>query len=234
MEYKTALKCGLYDFEIARNWYRTVSAPENGGQGMHSGLVYDWIRSNALMLSPFTPHFSEHIWQDVLGEKTSVQQARFPVVQPVDQIALARNEYMRNAVDSLRSAEAVIARRKGKAKAVGFEASKPKSARIYVAETFPQWQEDALAVLKSSMQDGVVDDAVLKKQLGGMMKDKRVMPFCQQVKVSEIWGRANGSVKSRPRVPPLSSALCLSRSWKPSKPSVRTLSPRSNTRTARL
>lgn len=188
MEYKSALKCGLYDFEIARNWYRTVSSPENGGQGMHRDLVFDWVRSNALMLAPFTPHFSEHVWQDVLGEQSSVQQARFPEIETVDQVDLARNDYMRSAVDNLRSAEALISRRKGKAKAVGFEPSKPKSARIFVAETFPKWQEDAIAVLRSCTQGDVVDDAALKKQLAaaGLMKDKRIMPFCQQIKVSTL------------------------------------------------
>lgn len=184
MEYKAALKCGLYDFEIARNWYRTISSAENGGEGMHRDLVFDWIRSNALMLAPFTPHFSEHIWQDVLGETTSVQQARFPQIKTVDAVALARNDYMRGAVDSLRSAEALISRRKGKAKAAGFDTTKPKSARIFVAESFPQWQEEAIAVLKSCMTDGTVDDAALKKQLAtsGLIKDKRIMPFCQQIK----------------------------------------------------
>ena len=138
------------------------------------------------MLAPFTPHFSEHIWQDVLGETTSVQQARFPQIKTVDAVALARNDYMRGAVDSLRSAEALISRRKGKAKAAGFDTTKPKSARIFVAESFPQWQEEAIAVLKSCMTDGTVDDAALKKQLAtsGLIKDKRIMPFCQQIKVS--------------------------------------------------
>lgn len=191
MEYKEALKRGLYDFEIARNWYRSVTSPDNGGPGPHGDLIFAWIRSNALMLAPFTPHFSEHVWKNVIGETASVQTAPFPrPSKSVDPIKLQEIEYMRGVVDSMRSAEAVLAKRKGKAKvaATPFDPSKPKSARVYVATEFPDWQNKGVELVREAWneQDGTIDDAKLRQSLdaAGLSKDKKAMPFCQSFKVS--------------------------------------------------
>ena len=190
MEFKTALKHGLYDFEIARNWYRSVCSPENGGPGMHRDLVFRYIRNNALLLAPFTPHFSENIWQNILGETTTVQKASFPTPSgPIDSVVLQQLEYMRAAVDTLRSAEALISRKKGKAKAASqaFDPSKPKNARIYVSTEFPEWQNQCVGLVKAAWDEGsnTVHEAKLRKELdvAGLSKDKRAMPFCQNFKV---------------------------------------------------
>jgi leucyl-tRNA synthetase len=147
-------------------------------------------------MSPFTPHFSEHIWQNILGESSSIQSARFPAFQDVDTAVLQQSDYMRSVVDNLRSAEANAARRKGKAKTV-FDPSKAKSARIYVATAFPEWQDQCLAVVKAAWDGKTFDDAQLRKGLEavGLMKDKRAMPFCQQFKVGDHFVVADSSAK---------------------------------------
>jgi leucyl-tRNA synthetase len=189
MEYKEALKRGLYDFEIARNWYRLVTSPDNGGPGPHGDLIFAWIRSNALLIAPFTPHFSEHVWKNVLGETTSVQKAAFPrPSQDVDRVKLQEIEYMRGVVDNMRSAEAVLSKRKGKAKvAAAFDSTKPKSARVYVATDFPDWQNKCTNLVREAWNEaeGTVDDAKLRQSLdaAGLSKDKKAMPFCQAFKV---------------------------------------------------
>lgn len=193
MEYKEALKLSLYDFEIARNWYRSVCSPDNGGPGMHRDLVFSYIRTNALLIAPFTPHFSEHIWQNVLGEKTTVQSAPFPKpTKSVDATALEQLDYMRGTVDRLRSAEAILTRKKGKGKAPPsfFDPSKPRNARIYVATAFPEWQNKCVEMVQRvwSEDTNSVDEAKLRKDLdaAGLSKDKRAMPFCQSFKVCDF------------------------------------------------
>lgn len=190
MEYKEALKRGLYDFEIARNWYRLITSPDNGGAGLHETLVFAWIRANALLLAPFTPHFSEHIWQNILGETSSVQFANFPRPSgPIDPVRLQQAEYMRGVVDNMRSAEAVLSKKKGKAKAAGavFDPSKTKNARVYVASSFPQWQTTCADLVRNAWNKdaGTIDDVQLRKELdaAGLSKDKKAMPFCQAFKV---------------------------------------------------
>jgi leucyl-tRNA synthetase len=189
MEFKEAVRHGLYDFENARNWYRSVNAPENGGKGMHVDLVFRWIKTNALLIAPFTPHFSEHILQSILGETTTVQNASFPKPSaPLDHIRLSQIEYMRASVDTIRSVEAVASRKKGKAKSAGgFDPSKPKSARLYVATQFPAWQTKCVELVKASYdaENKTVDDVKLRAALNeaGLSKDKKAMPFCQTFKV---------------------------------------------------
>ena len=225
MEYKEALKRGLYDFEIARNWYRSVTSPDNGGPGLHGDLVFTWIRNNALLIAPFTPHFSEHVWKNILGETTSVQKASFPQPsQSVDPIKLQEIEYMRGVVDSMRSAEAVLSKRKGKAAKTGptFDPSKPKSARVYVATEFPEWQNKGVELVRSAWneQEGTIDDAKLRQALdaAGLSKDKKAMPFCQSFKVSTCEMIPNGqadvfSDKSSVRELPHSLDHSPSRNW---------------------
>ncbi|WVQ82477.1 leucine-tRNA ligase [Cryptococcus sp. DSM 104549] len=188
MEFKRALKAGLYDFENARNWYRMVNDPVNGGKGMHRDLVFAWLRAHVLLITPFTPHYSEHIWKNVLGETASIQQARFPEPSaPVDHGLLEQTDYLRGVVDTIRSAEAQAAKKKGKkAAAMTYDPSKPKKGRIYVAKTFPEWQEKAVGILRQAWDDkeSKVDDAKLRQGLeaAGLMKDKKTMPFCQSFK----------------------------------------------------
>jgi len=189
MEFKEALKRGLYDFEIARNWYRAVSNPENGGAGMHHDLVFDYIRRSALLIAPFTPHYSEHIYQNIVGEKGSIQTAAFPraSAQP-NPAVIAQLEYMRGVVDSIRSAEALLTRKKGKGKAAGaYDPALPKSARVFVAKDFPEWQNKCVEIIKTVWDEETrkVDDAKLKDELvkAGLIKDKKAMPFVQTFKV---------------------------------------------------
>ena len=59
--YKSALKTGLFDYQNARSWYRDVT-----GVDMHRDLVIRFIETQALMLAPVAPHWSEYIWRDVL------------------------------------------------------------------------------------------------------------------------------------------------------------------------
>ncbi|WVF70246.1 leucine-tRNA ligase [Kwoniella sp. CBS 6097] len=189
MEFKHALKSGLYDFENARNWYRLICDPANGGPGMHRDLVFTWIRNNALLISPYTPHFSEHVWKNILDESTSIQSASFPKpsTTPVDQSVLKQADYTRQVVDKLRSAEVQLAKKKAKGKGPAvapYDPSKPKSARLYVANRFPEWQEKAVALVKEAYDGKEVDDAKLKTLLqeSGLLKDKKVMPFAQTFK----------------------------------------------------
>jgi len=190
MEFKEALKRGLYDFEIARNWYRSVSNPDNGGAGMHHDLVFGYIRNSALLIAPFTPHYSEHVLQSILGENISVQSAAFPrAASKPDPAVIAQLEYMRGVVDSIRSAEAQLAKKKSKGKAAGaYDASKPKSARVFVAKEFPEYQNKAVEILKKVFDGSTkkVDEAALKSELAssGLVKDKKAMPFVQTFKVS--------------------------------------------------
>jgi leucyl-tRNA synthetase len=70
MLFREALKEGWYQFQAARDWYRDATSPGRGrdNEGMHAGLVMRFIELQALLVAPITPHWSEHVWQNLLNK----------------------------------------------------------------------------------------------------------------------------------------------------------------------
>lgn len=186
MNYKEALKHGFFEMQIARDWYREITSDV----GMHADVIKYWIRIAALLIQPVVPHMAEHIWSTILKETCTVQLACWPTPsRPINRALIDAGTYIRTTVKSVREAEGQLLR-KTKAKggtAASFDPRKPKSLRIYVAVTFPDWQMKTLRIIKDSYQaqGNKVDDANIRQLLGaaGLMKDKRVMPFVQTMKV---------------------------------------------------
>lgn len=188
--YKDALKYGFYELQSARDWYREVTADV----GMHKDLVLWWIRTAALLATPVAPHFAESIWTDILKEPKSIQLALFPEPSaPVEPPILEAGLYMRGTLKTIRDAETTLLKmmqKAAKGKKViesAFDPKKPKSVRVYVANSFPEWQNVSVDVVKGAYDEATdkVDDAKVRAALveNGLIKDKRVMPFIQAFKV---------------------------------------------------
>ncbi len=158
---------------------------------MHADLVKYWIRNAVLLITPIAPHFAEHIWTTVLGEKNSVQLALWPTLsRPVNRAVLESGAYLRETVKTIRESETSMLKKMSKSKAVAFDPKKPKSVRIYVASTFPEWQDRCVAVVKDAYdaERDKVDDQKVRELLAaqGLMKDKRSMPFVQAFKAGAV------------------------------------------------
>ncbi|KZT24984.1 leucyl-tRNA synthetase [Neolentinus lepideus HHB14362 ss-1] len=185
MCFKDALKYGFYDFQSARDWYREVTADV----GMHADLVRYWIRINALLIAPIAPHYAEHIWAEILKEAKSVQLARWPEpARPIDRSIIDSGVYMRGTVKTMRDAELSLLKKMGKNKAgkASYDPKSPKAVRIYVAHSFPEWQDTCVQAIKDAYAEEAdkVDDAKVREILTkkGLIKDKRTMPFVQMFK----------------------------------------------------
>ncbi|GAA5858903.1 hypothetical protein JCM8547_007149 [Rhodosporidiobolus lusitaniae] len=184
--YKDALKVGFYQLLSARDLYQLATASEGG---MHSDLALRFIRVQALLLTPIAPHVAEHLWSSVLGESSSIQTALFPTADAaIDPATSAAATYVRSKVKEIRDAELAFAKKKAKGKGgpAGFDPSKPKACRIWVAKTFPEWQDAAVELVKGAYnaETKAVDDKKIKEELmaKGLIKDKRYMPFIAQLK----------------------------------------------------
>ncbi|KAJ7434072.1 hypothetical protein FB451DRAFT_1312782 [Mycena latifolia] len=192
MNYKDALKYGFYELQTSRDWYREVTSDV----GMHADLVMYWIRIAALLVAPIAPHFAEHIYSTILKSPTSIQLALWPKpAQPVDVAVIEAGVYMRGTIKTIRDAEVSLVKMLNKTKAKGgkkegdkamYDPKKPKSVRIYVATTFPEWQDTCVQIVKESYDASAdkVDDAKVRTLLTerGLIKDKRAMPFVQDFK----------------------------------------------------
>lgn len=175
--YKEATKYGLYELLAARDWYRDFTANESS---MHAGLLKYYIRIQALLVTPIAPHFAEHVWSDILGEKETVQRAQFPEpLTSVDAGYIDAAEYIKMTVRNIRTTEISLAKRKGKGKAQGipFDPSKPRGCRIFVSKEFPEWQDKCIEIVRDNFDgsSGKVDDKAVRAGLekAGLFKDKR-------------------------------------------------------------
>ncbi|PCH43011.1 leucyl-tRNA synthetase [Wolfiporia cocos MD-104 SS10] len=184
MEYKDAVKYGFYELQTARDWYREVSADV----GMHVELVEWWIRVAVLLICPIAPHFSEHIWKTVLKEPESVHLARWPESRVADQTIIDAAAYMRGTIKTMRDAELSLLKKmnKGRQGQAQYDPTKPRAVRIYVATTFPEWQDACVQTVKEAYSPVTdkVDDVKVRELLTqrGLIKDKRAMPFVQAFK----------------------------------------------------
>jgi len=64
--YKAALKSAFYDLTSARDDYRLVT--NSAGIGMHQDCVLQYVELQARLLAPIAPHWSDYVWQEVLGK----------------------------------------------------------------------------------------------------------------------------------------------------------------------
>lgn len=175
--YKMALKSGFYDLLISRDWYRQATV--DNGINMHKQLVMKYIEIQALLLAPIAPHWSDYTWMEVLHKQTSVQNAGFPPLVALDASITDALAYVRDLCTSIRRGEGLAEKKqkKGKANAGSYDSTKPKTLILYVAQTFPSWQDDCLRVLEESFDGLTVDNSKIAPKIASLGHGKKAMPF---------------------------------------------------------
>lgn len=180
--YKGALKTGLFDLQSSRDYYRDSCA--TSGVSMHKDLVKRYIEVQALLLAPIAPHFCDYLWREVLGHKSTVQNASFPkITQPIDRSLSASLEYLRDTQRSIREVEGANLKKK-KGKGPVFDPKKPSKLTLYVAESFPEWQEGYIDLVRDSFQNMSLDFTPEFRQKVSKLGDvKRGMQFVNHLKM---------------------------------------------------
>lgn len=180
--YKLALKAALYELTSARDFYREACAAAN--IKMHKDLVLRYVELQALLMAVIAPHWSEHIWLEVLHKETSIQLARFPEVAAADASLSAKRDYVRSTASNINSAEGQQLKKKAKGKEVSFDPKKPRKLTIFVSERFPAWQAKYIELLKDMWDPATesVNDKELNGKIAQMGEMKKAMPFVQALK----------------------------------------------------
>ncbi|CCE63992.1 hypothetical protein TPHA_0G01560 [Tetrapisispora phaffii CBS 4417] len=174
--YKNALKYGLFDFQASRDYYR------DSGETMHKDLVLRYIETQALLLAPVTPHFSDFIYRELLKKEGSVQNAKFPrATKPVDQAISASLEYIRDLQRSIREAEGQGMKKK-KGKPADLDSSKPARLTLLISENFPEWQNAVIEVVRELFESQSLNDNKKVKEKVEPKEMKRAMPFISLLK----------------------------------------------------
>lgn len=80
MLFKEALRFGFFELQLVRDKYRELC----GAAGMHVDLVFEYIKRQALLMSPICPHVAEYIWT-LLGNSSSILHASWPLVGEINE-----------------------------------------------------------------------------------------------------------------------------------------------------
>ncbi|GAX85489.1 hypothetical protein CEUSTIGMA_g12905.t1 [Chlamydomonas eustigma] len=197
MMFREALKAAAYDLGNARDVYRFATA---GAEGMHRGVLLRFIQVQAQLLTPITPHTSEHIWSNLLGKQGFVVTSGWPVAGEPDFVMQRAAQYIEDLIPTLRR---LIQKAETPAKKKGNQiqgpAPKVVHGDIFVAERFIGWQEKALLSLQQSYDtstksfkseaQSIVLDAVKDDEAVNSLNDKQqkqlVMPFAK-FKMEEV------------------------------------------------
>merc|ERR1719414_222547 len=133
--FKEALRTGFFSMQGARDKYKELC----GERGMARQLVMQFIKWQALMLSPICPHICEHMWA-LLGEEGSILHAKWPQAGPVDDTAIQQSDYLMETVRDFRLKLIAAKTPKTKPGKSGVPVSIPTHCTAYVAKSYPAWQ----------------------------------------------------------------------------------------------
>jgi leucyl-tRNA synthetase len=97
-KFKDAVKEGFYQLMSYRDNYRSFC--ESSGRSMNKALIHCYIRTLVMLISPICPHITEHIWLNLMKEKDSILNAKWPEADPVHQETLQINEYLSSVVSN--------------------------------------------------------------------------------------------------------------------------------------
>ncbi|CCK71315.1 leucine--tRNA ligase CDC60 KNAG_0G02590 [Huiozyma naganishii CBS 8797] len=174
--YKTALKYGLFDFQASRDYYREAT------EVMHKDLVLRYIETQVLLLAPIAPHFADFVYRELLHKSGSVQTAKFPTAsKPVDLSAIAALDYVRSVQRSIREAEGQALKKK-KGKGAEVDAAKPIKLYLLISESFPEWQEKVVELVREMFASQTLDDNKKIKEKVEPREMKRTMAFVSLMK----------------------------------------------------
>ena len=148
MRYFDAMKAAFHQFTGIKDRYVLMSSTL--GVSMHAELVKKYIRNQCLIVSPVIPHFSEYIWSVLLAEPKSIMTASWPTVSGVDETIIAANAYVEKVIRETRLAfiAETQPKKKKKANVPDVPIVPPTAVEFYLATSYPQWQVDAVEIIK--------------------------------------------------------------------------------------
>ena len=158
MCYKDGLKACFFDARICRDLYRDWGT--RCGVALHEDVCMRFISSLVVMMSPICPHWSEHMWMNVLSMPGSVCHTTWPSFTPYDPIARKKYNFFKDFVATLRQSVQ-------KLKAAG------RDAHVFLASNFEANKVTVLQFLQSEVKaDGTFPADILSRMKVFLSQDE--------------------------------------------------------------
>eukprot|EP01068_Selenidium_serpulae_P014835 Selendium_serpulae@DN6149_c0_g1_i10.p1 len=72
LKFREALKTSFFALSRVVKEYRMLSGADSGRGGMNIALILEYLRAQAIILSPIAPHLCEHIWTSLRSSEAVV------------------------------------------------------------------------------------------------------------------------------------------------------------------
>uniref|UniRef100_A0A6A7G3Q8 leucine--tRNA ligase n=2 Tax=Hirondellea gigas TaxID=1518452 RepID=A0A6A7G3Q8_9CRUS len=156
MQFRVALNQGFYSLSTARNHYVTGCAD----MGPHKDLLVRFSEVLLLILSPFCPHWCEHMWEQI-GKEGLIVNALWPKSDPEDRILTRKAMYIQENSHRLRVAKRRCQNpKKKKGKKQKQPMKVPNAVYLYVSEEYPDLQKEVLSILTEVFGSSAADLSV--------------------------------------------------------------------------
>ncbi|XP_071938457.1 leucine--tRNA ligase, cytoplasmic-like [Coffea arabica] len=143
--FREALKTGFYDLQAARDEYRLSC----GVEGMNRSLLWRFMDVQTRLIAPICPHYSEHVWREILKKEGFVIKAGLPGADFPDLVLKKANKYLQDSIVSMRKLlqKQVSGSKKGNANILNSQ-NKPNTGLIFVNEQYDGWKKECLIILQ--------------------------------------------------------------------------------------
>ena len=143
--FREALKTGFYDLQAARDEYRLSC----GVEGMNRSLLWRFMDVQTRLIAPICPHYSEHVWREILKKEGFVIKAGLPEADFPDLVLKKANKYLQDSIVSMRKLlqKQVSGSKKGNANILNSQ-NKPNTGLIFVNEQYDGWKKECLIILQ--------------------------------------------------------------------------------------
>jgi leucyl-tRNA synthetase len=157
MEFHKALVSGVLQLYSIRDEYRaSVDHP------LSRSLIMRWFETLVILISPFCPHFAQHMWKKLGHNGVLINEARWPVAGEVNEDLRSKHHYLVSVAHSTRAALQNKMQPKKKKKGPAAPIPQYNTATFHVSREYNAVQQACLRIMTTKLEEGTAVKALAR------------------------------------------------------------------------